>query len=83
MGLRLRCRECGFRLLTDGWLTDCVFPATIRGGMIAPMVGGQLLMIDVSFPVYASAVTFVIAGVCVLFLKEAEKQEGDERVVLH
>jgi len=56
------------------------------GGMIAPILGGQLLTIDVSFPVYTSVVTFVIAGVCVLFLKEAEKQEekqGDQRVVLH
>jgi len=53
------------------------------GGMIAPILGGQLLMIDVSFPVYASVVTFVIAGICVLFLKEAEKEEGEQRVVLH
>ena len=53
--------------------------------MIAPMLGGQLLTVDVSFPVYASVVTFVVAGICVLFLKEAEKQEGEEhqRVVLH
>ena len=56
-----------------------------RGGMIAPILGGQLLAIDVSFPVYASVVTFVVAGICVLFLKEAEKQEGEEnqRVILH
>jgi len=53
--------------------------------MIAPILGGQLLAIDVSFPVYMSVVTFVIAGVCVLFLKEAEKQGGEENqgVVLH
>ena len=65
-----------------GGLTMCIVS---RGGMIAPILGGQLLAIDVSFPVYASVVTFVIAGVCVLFLKEAEKQEGEEtqRVVLH
>ena len=44
-----------------------------------------MLAIDVSFPVYASVVTFVVAGICVLFLKEAEKEEGEEnqRVVLH
>jgi len=55
------------------------------GGMIAPILGGQLLTIDVSFPVYTSVVVFVIAGICVLFLKEAEKPEGEEnqRVVLH
>ena len=53
--------------------------------MIAPILGGQLLAIDVSFPVYASVVTFVVAGICVLFLKEAEKEVGEEnqRVVLH
>lgn len=53
--------------------------------MIAPILGGRLLMIDVSFPVYTSAVIFLVAGTCVLFLKEAEKQEGEENqgVVLH
>lgn len=53
--------------------------------MIAPILGGQLLTIDISFPVYTSVVTFIIAGVCVLFLKEAEKQEGEgnERIALH
>jgi len=53
--------------------------------MIAPILGGQLLTIDVSLPVYTSVVTFVIAGICVLFLKEGEKQEGEEnqRVALH
>ena len=61
------------------------FLFVFRGGMIAPILGGQLLTIDVSFPVYTSAVAFVIAGICVLFLKEAEKQEGEEnqRVALH
>ena len=56
-----------------------------RGGMIAPILGGQLLAIDVSLPVYASAVAFVIAGICVLFLEETGKQEREEtqRVVLH
>lgn len=55
----------------------------LRGGMIAPLLGGLLLTIDVSFPVYMSIVTFIIAGICVLFLKEAEKEEGEERVILH
>lgn len=53
------------------------------GGMIAPILGGQLLTVDVSLPVYTSVVTFVIAGICVLFLKEAEKSEGEETVILH
>jgi hypothetical protein len=51
--------------------------------MIAPLLGGQLLTISVSLPVYTSVVTFIIAGICVLFLKEVEKQEGEERVILH
>jgi len=80
-----------------GWTPD-IFSTNVRGsacgiasalsrigGMIAPILGGQLLMIDVSFPVYTSVVTFVIAGICVLLLKEGEKQEEEEnqRVVLH
>jgi len=80
-----------------GWTPE-VFSTNVRGsacgiasalarigGMMAPILGGRWLAIDVSFPVYTSVVTFVIAGICVLFLKEAEKQEGeeDQRVVLH
>jgi len=80
-----------------GWTPD-IFSTNVRGsacgiasalsrigGMIAPILGGQLLTIDVSFPVYTSVVTFVIAGICVLFLKEAEKQEEGEnqRAALH
>ncbi|KDR82970.1 hypothetical protein GALMADRAFT_238679 [Galerina marginata CBS 339.88] len=42
------------------------------GGMIAPMLGGALLMIDRSIPVYTSVVIFAIAGCCVLLLKEGE-----------
>ncbi|KAF8953239.1 major facilitator superfamily domain-containing protein [Flammula alnicola] len=44
------------------------------GGMIAPMLGGFLLMMDRSIPVYTSVVIFAIAGICVLLLKE---EEGD------
>lgn len=40
------------------------------GGMIAPIAGGALLMIDSSFPVYASIVVFTLSGCCVLLLKE-------------
>ncbi|KAH9964760.1 major facilitator superfamily domain-containing protein, partial [Russula compacta] len=40
------------------------------GGMIAPILGGTLLMIDPSFPVYASIVVFVLSGICVLLIKE-------------
>lgn len=38
--------------------------------MVAPMLGGTLLVIDRSFPVWASVVVFLIAGFCVLLLKE-------------
>lgn len=38
--------------------------------MIAPIAGGALLMIDSSFPVYASIVVFTLSGCCVLLLKE-------------
>ncbi|TFK26851.1 MFS general substrate transporter [Coprinopsis marcescibilis] len=46
------------------------------GGMIAPILGGILLMIDRSFPVYLSVVVFLIAGVCVLLLREDNSREG-------
>ncbi|GJE98431.1 MFS general substrate transporter [Phanerochaete sordida] len=42
------------------------------GGMIAPILGGMLLVIDNSFPVYASVVIFLIAGLSVLLLREKE-----------
>ncbi|KJA23266.1 hypothetical protein HYPSUDRAFT_137939 [Hypholoma sublateritium FD-334 SS-4] len=40
------------------------------GGMIAPFLGGFLLMMDRTMPVYTSVVIFAIAGFCVLLLKE-------------
>ncbi|KIM89212.1 hypothetical protein PILCRDRAFT_813136 [Piloderma croceum F 1598] len=48
------------------------------GGMIAPLLGGTLLMIDRSFPVYTSVVIFAIAGICVLMLKEDAGDGGRE-----
>ncbi|CAA7262874.1 unnamed protein product [Cyclocybe aegerita] len=56
------------------------------GGMIAPLLGGVLLMMDRSFPVYTSVVIFAIAGICVLFLKEGEGDRGIKsggRVIVH
>jgi len=55
------------------------------GGMIAPILGGRLLAIDVSVPVYASVVTFFIAGFCVVLIKErGNADEVDhKRVSLH
>ena len=54
--------------------------------MIAPMLGGILLMIDRSVPVYTSVVIFAFAGICVLLLKEDEGDGGKakgERVIVH
>jgi len=41
-----------------------------RGGMIAPLLGGVLLTMSPSIPVYTSTVIFVVAGLCVVLLKE-------------
>jgi len=46
--------------------------------MIAPMAGGALLMIDPSFPVYASIVVFILSGVCVLLIKEVNRPSDDK-----
>ena len=53
--------------------------------MIAPILGGVLLMVDRSVPVYASVVIFAFAGVCVLLLKEENRDStaGKERVIVH
>jgi len=48
------------------------------GGMIAPIVGGALLMIDPSFPVYASIAMFVLSGICVLLIEEVDNSTGEE-----
>ncbi|KAH9851820.1 MFS general substrate transporter [Lenzites betulinus] len=53
------------------------------GGMIAPILGGTLLTIDHSFPVYVSIAIFVLAGVCVVFLDEDEGERGGQRVLVH
>ena len=39
-----------------------------RSGMIGPLLGGFLLEIDVSFPVYTSAVTFLVGAACAIML---------------
>lgn len=43
------------------------------------MVGGALLMIDPSFPVYASIVGFLLSGICVLLIKEANSSASDDK----
>jgi len=54
------------------------------GGMIAPILGGVLLVINRAVPVYTAVVVFAIAGFCVLLLKEDgshRKEKG--KVMLH
>ncbi|KAG6919261.1 hypothetical protein DXG01_008057 [Tephrocybe rancida] len=57
------------------------------GGMIAPLLGGALLVIDRSIPVYTSVVVFVFAGFCVLLLRENAGDSGarvkGERALVH
>lgn len=56
------------------------------GGMIAPMLGGVLLMINRSVPVYTSVAVFAVAGIAVLLLREGAgdgKRTKGERVVVH
>ncbi|KIN93639.1 hypothetical protein M404DRAFT_170644 [Pisolithus tinctorius Marx 270] len=40
------------------------------GGMIAPLVGGVLLVVNRAFPVYASILVYMFGAGCVLFLHE-------------
>ena len=54
--------------------------------MIAPLVGGTLLMIDPSLPVYASVLVFALAGTFVLFIKEpngANEIKGRRAAIVH
>jgi len=54
------------------------------GGMIAPILGGVLLVINRAVPVYTAVVVFAIAGFCVLLLKEDESRRREKgKVMLH
>ncbi|KAH9841485.1 MFS general substrate transporter [Rhodofomes roseus] len=53
------------------------------GGMIAPMLGGMLLAINQSIPVYVSIIVFAIAGFCVLLIREQPREHGGGRVIVH
>ncbi|KAG6898420.1 hypothetical protein C0992_004131 [Termitomyces sp. T32_za158] len=54
------------------------------GGMIAPMLGGMLLMINRSVPVYTSVIIFMFAGFCVLLIRENQDNRiKGERVIVH
>ncbi|KAI6044903.1 major facilitator superfamily domain-containing protein [Pisolithus marmoratus] len=52
------------------------------GGMIAPLVGGALLVINRAFPVYASILVYMFGVTCVLLLRETPGQKG-ERSLAH
>ncbi|KAH6871586.1 major facilitator superfamily domain-containing protein [Coprinopsis sp. MPI-PUGE-AT-0042] len=65
-----------------GWTPE-IFATSVRGsacgiasalsrigGMIAPILGGILLMMSRTLPVYTSVVVFLFAAVCVVMLKE-------------
>ncbi|KAI5118798.1 hypothetical protein M0805_005140 [Coniferiporia weirii] len=46
------------------------------GGMVAPVLGGALLVISRSLPVFTSVVVFIFAGLCTLMLRV---EEGDRK----
>ena len=46
------------------------------GGMIAPLLGGTLLMVNSSLPVFASIITFLVATVAVMLLRGHEGVRG-------
>ncbi|KAJ7250028.1 major facilitator superfamily domain-containing protein [Mycena haematopus] len=51
------------------------------GGMIAPILGGILLLFSRAAPVYTSMIVFVLAAACVLLLSEDEGEGGRSRAV--
>lgn len=53
------------------------------GGMIAPVLGGSLLVISRAVPVFTSAVIFVLAGSCVLLLRVKESGRSFESNMAH
>jgi hypothetical protein len=54
-----------------------------RGGMIAPLLGGALLVVNRAFPVWTSVVVYVITGVFVLLLHETAGNMSAERSFVH
>ncbi|KAG1723017.1 major facilitator superfamily domain-containing protein [Suillus paluster] len=53
------------------------------GGMIAPMLGGALLVVNRAFPVWTSVVVYGITGVFILLLHESAGNGGGERSFMH
>lgn len=62
------CSEQSVRALSISRRSRVLISSANSGGMIAPIVGGILLGINNSVPVYVSAVTFFLAAVCALAL---------------
>ena len=69
MELPLRFLACTLPPL-HGFPLTSTDTASCRGGMIAPILGGTLLMVNTSFPVYTSICVFTLSGVAVLLLSE-------------
>lgn len=51
--------------------------------MIAPLLGGMLLFINRSFPVYASVVVYLITAACIVLLQETAGGVNGERAMMH
>lgn len=51
--------------------------------MIAPLLGGALLVVNRAFPVWTSVVIYVITGVFVLLLHETAGNRSAERSFMH
>ena len=55
--------------------------------MIAPMLGGVLLMMDRTIPVYTSVVVFAVAGSFVLLVPESDEERQQKhkgkRTIVH
>ena len=80
----MRCSICAVQDVSIPLITHDFFTHTpYSGGMIAPVLGGMLFMIDLSFPVYTSIVVFGLSGACVLLLREdAGASHGGGRAAL-
>jgi len=51
--------------------------------MIAPMVGGALLVLNRAFPIWTSVVVYAITGVFVLLLHETVRSGSAGRSLVH
>lgn len=79
----LRCLECESIADSLPFLSVLTAVRARSGGMIAPLLGGSLLMVHRSFPVIASVVIFTIAGFCVLLLRDGPGERGSRGGLMH